>query len=162
MERSRTVAGSPVRDAAATWAALTDLIAATLVVSEDLDGATIHNECEGVAATMSAIVAANCLQEDRLTLVAAPVYARLYVATGGNAFDAEADERLDAIPGGRTAVDWMVYVDPPPLLVDTAAAGLALAKHFVVGKAPKYIDDSDTKSAGFSVDLDALRGVDLR
>jgi len=156
MERHRTIAGSPVRSSTETWDALTDLIVATLDASSNIDAASVRNECEGVAATLSTIIAADCLGDDRLTLVADPVHAHLHVATGVDAFDAERDERLDAIPGGATATRWRVYVDPPALLDRIVKDGLSTADHFVIGRAPKPTE-STAAARKLTVDLDALK-----
>jgi len=161
MERTRTIAGSPVRSSTATWTAVTELIVATLDVSPHLDGESIRAECDRIAGAMSAVIAANGLQGDGLTLVADPVHLHLLVATGNDAFSAEADERLDAVPGGTTATDWTLYVVPPALLEATVNEAAAGASHVKLGPPPAP-QSSKAQSAGFKIDLDAFRGADLR
>lgn len=161
MERTRTIAGSPVRSSSATWTALTDLVVATLEVSPHLDGKSVRAECDRIAGAMSAVIAANGLRGDGLTLVADPVFLHLRVAMGSDAFTAEADERLDAVPGGTTATDWSLYVVPPALLEATVNEAAAGASHVKLGPPPAP-QSSKAQSAGFEIDLDAFRGADLR
>lgn len=160
MERRRTIAGSPVRSAEDSWAALTELIVATVAGSPGIDAGDVRTECETAAPGMTVAIAAGRLEEDRLTLVADPVYAHLYVATGAGAFDAQDDERLDAVVGGATATDWCLYVDPPDLATSSVKAGLAGSPHFVVGQAPAHSIQSD-RSASAAIDLAAFKEIEI-
>lgn len=160
MERRRTIAGSPVRSAEDTWAALTELIVATVAASPTVDAADAQAECEAAAPAMTVAIAAGRMDEDRLTLVAGPVYAHLYIATGAEAFDAQVDERLDAVVGGTTATDWCLYVDPPDLASSSVKAGLAGSTHLVVGQAPAHSSESD-RSASASIDLGAFKRIEI-
>ena len=161
MERRRTIAGSPVRSASVTWASASGLIVATLSSSGQISDVDVAAECAAAAPTMELLIANDYLADERLTLVAAPVHLHILVATGTAAFDAEGDERLEAVPGGTTATGWRVYVDPPSSLKALVEDGLAGVQHFATGKAPAP-DEAAKSASSVAIDLTAFERLEVR
>lgn len=156
MERHRTVAGSPVRTAAATWSALTALVVACLEPSPDIDTAEVSAEFASAAPAGTALIAGDYLTGERFTIIAGTMRLHIDVATGADAIDTEVDERLDAVPGAATATSWNVYIDAPGTLANTVSKVLAPLTHFHSGAAPAVSDTSSGRTSGITIDLDAL------
>lgn len=161
MERRRTIAGSPIRSASETWLALTEIISSSLESSREIDEDAVRAECVAAGPAMCALIANGYLTEDRLTLVASPIYLHLYVATGDKAFNALDDEQIDAVPGGTAASTWAVYVDPPSTLSDLVSTSLAALPHFHASKAPAHAEAAKAASTVL-VDLDAFSRMELQ
>jgi hypothetical protein len=157
MERHRTLAGSPVRSASATWAALTDMIVASLEVSEHIDGSEVRTECEAVGEAISAVIAGGYLATDRLVLVADPMYVHFTVANGNAAFAAEEDEQVAAVPGGRNAAKWQLYIDAPDTLIGLLGDATTATPHITCGTAPAYSAKAASHVVG--VDFNAMRNM---
>lgn len=153
MARHRDIAASPVRTAAEAWAIIRELIAITLDRSDEIDGDDVRRALDGAAPAGTALVAAGYTGTADITVVAAPLHLTIRTVSGTDAFKAEEDENLNAVPGAATAQDWMVYLPSPAglaALVEDVAAGSA---HLSADPPPS--DASDAKSS-------ATTTVDLR
>src|SRR5262245_15138571 len=121
MERQRTVAGPPARTSGEAWTVITDLVVASLDKSPSINGGVVRRQFEDAAPAGLALVAGGYLTGKRLTIVAGSLYLHIDVASGGDAFAAEADERPAAVPGAAAADTWSVFIDPPMALAKTIA-----------------------------------------
>lgn len=162
MERHRTVAGAPVRTATATWSAITALVIACLEPSPDIDTTEVSAEFAAAAPAGTSLIAGGYLTGARFTVIAGTMRLHIDVATGAEAFDTEADERLDAVPGAAIATSWTVYIDAPGTLTNIVSKVLAPLTHFHSGTAPAVTDTSSGRTSGITIDLDALARLGSR
>jgi len=113
MDRNREIAGSPVRTAGETWTTITELVAATLDWSPNIDGHDVRRTLNAVGAAGRALVAAGKLNTQPLTLVVASLRLAIRTVSGEDAFRALDDENPNPVPGAATATDWVLHIPRP-------------------------------------------------
>lgn len=146
MQRTRKIAGTPVRPAADAWATVKTLLADTLERSREVpDGsvATALGPLDGLAST---IAASGATADAPFTMIAGDLHLEIYIVRGDDAFTIE--ENLAPVPGGASApVTWVLYIQPPAHLVDAVATAVDDAEHLKVGK-PSMTEEKSQTAAG--------------
>ncbi|KAF0957736.1 hypothetical protein [Rhodococcus sp. T7] len=157
MQRSRTIAGSPVRTAAEAWGVVVQLVADTIEKSSEVPEGSVAaslNEIQGIGA---ALVAGGHLDSSPLVLVDESLYVCIRIVRGDNAFTL--DETLDPIPGGASATaKWLLYIPAPAHLADHLRSAAASSDHVSTAAAPAYQEKAQAALSA-SIDHDALRGL---
>jgi hypothetical protein len=154
MLRRRHIAASPVRKAAATWTAITDLAAVTFERSDAIHEADVRELFEAIAPAGCALVAGGHLDRCPLTLVAPPLHLEIGTVSGEQAFRTLDAENVNPVPGAATSVAWMLYVPCPDGLA-------ALIDQVILGHVHVSTDDPPpperTNSAATSAEIDLSR-----
>lgn len=155
MLRHREIAASPARTAAATWTAITDLVAITLDRSNTIDGTAVQREFEAMAPAGRALVAAGHLDREQLTLVAPPLHLTVGTVSGEQALRELDEENANPVPGAATATTWTVYLPRPDglaTLIDDVIAGL----DHVSTDSPPASDQDNAAPSKSNIDLGRL------
>jgi hypothetical protein len=153
--RHRDIAASPVRTAAETWTAISNLIASTLDRSPNFSSAHVAAHVESAAPAGRALVAAGYLDRSNLTLIAGPLRLTIKTVSGETAFRALEDENPNPVPGAATCDAWMLYLPTPPGLATLVTEVAAEAEHISSDDPPSDVDATDTKAAAV-IDLRRL------
>lgn len=156
MQRHRSIAGSPLRDATQAWSTLVDLVATTLAKSPHLDEVSVRTELAATDEIGPRLVAGGHLAETPLVLVAENLEVRITVASGAEAFAVE--ENLAPVPGGGTAKEWRLHLPTPPTLAAAIDTAVAASPHLTTDAPLK----AATKAAAAIdlIDLEALARLD--
>jgi hypothetical protein len=133
MERTRKIAGTPLRSAAESWATVKTLLADTLERSSEIPNGSVAAALIPLDGPASSLVASGAAAVAPFTLIAGDLYLDVYVVRGDAAFTVE--ENLAPVPGGASAPNtWALYIQPPTHLVGMVTAAVDGAEHLRVGK----------------------------
>lgn len=128
MNRNRAIASSPVRTAAATWQAITELAVVTLDRSPEIDGSDVSRTFDTIKAAGCALVAAGYTDDRPLVIDAPPLQLTIRTVSGVEAFGALDDENSNPVPGAATSDAWTLHLPRPEglaALVDEVASGVS-------------------------------------
>lgn len=154
MNRSRRIAGTPVRSGFDSWAALVDVLTASLETSPNIPTGTVPPELARLDGLGPALAGGGHLDTTAIVLVADPLHVSFTIVTGGAAFDA--DDAGTIVPGSASAAaDWRLYVpkvDPFTPALEAAAKG---SGHLQIGNPPDVKKNERAASGG--IDLDMIR-----
>ena len=156
MKRERAITGTPVRSGFDSWAALVDVIVASLESSSNIRSGSVAPELARLDGLGPALAGGGYLESDPVVLVADPLHVSFKILTGAAAFAASDSEAV--IPGsGTAAAAWCLYL--PKIATFAAAVEEAVndSAHLELGPAPEPKDEA-VKSA-VALDLDALRNL---
>ncbi|NCL78247.1 hypothetical protein AIIKEEIJ_06223 [Rhodococcus sp. YH1] len=157
MQRSRTIAGSPVRTAADAWSRVVQLLADTLERSSAVPEGSVAASLDKLQGIGSALAAGGYLDQVPLVLVDDGMYVSIRIVRGDNAFTVE--ENLDPIPGGASATNgWMLHIPSPDHLEGALESAAADNEHVSTAPAPTYQAQARTPSTA-TIDATALRRV---
>ena len=123
MQRRRTIAAAPERQASETWGVISGLVADTLDRSPSITRDEVAAAMAAAAPAGRMLVAAGHLDTHPLVLVAGPVHLSITTASGVAA--TTLDENLQPVPGAATATVWTVYLPTPDPLGDAVRAVVA-------------------------------------
>ena len=158
MERHRTIAASPVRNAAEAWEVVTTLVADTLERSPDVPAGSVVAELAALEGLGSALIAGGHLESKGLVLCDAGLHVTVTVVTADAALGVQ--ENLNPVPGGAGATDgWILHIPLPGALDTWVEAAVKRSSHLSVEPPPKSAPAAKAKKgeAGSAIDLDALR-----
>jgi hypothetical protein len=155
MLRHRQVAASPRRSSSETWTAIASMIVDTLDRSPSIDDVDIENTLTVAAPIGRMLVAGGHLEKHPIVVVADPLHISITTISGGGALDL--DEKLDPVPGGAAATEWMIYLPTPDPHGDAVRAVVKDSPHLSADDPPSTASPSAAKSteAGL-LDMDAL------
>ncbi|MCJ0907026.1 hypothetical protein [Rhodococcus sp. ARC_M6] len=157
MQRTRLIAGSPVRTASDAWTVVVQLLSDTLERSNAVSPGSVAAALTDVRGIGSALTAAGHLDETPLVLVDEGLYVSIRIVRGDNAFTLE--EILDPIPGGVTATDdWVLHMTAPDHLAEHLSSAAAGSDHISTAAAPAYQEKAH-EAMSLSIDHDALRRI---
>ena len=157
MERQRTIAGSPIRNAAEAWGVVVTLIAKTLERSPDVAAGSVAGELAVLNGLGPALIAGGHLESGGLVLCDVGLHLTVRVVTADAAL--AVSENLNPVPGGGSATsEWMLHVPLPGALDKSVAGAAKRSSHLTVDAPPKSAPAVQGKRAtGSAIDLDALR-----
>lgn len=152
MQRTRQLAGPPVRSASAAWGVLTELVADTLSLSRLVTAEDVRTGLAPLAGIGPALIAGGHLKTSPIVVVSGDLHLSITVATSDAAGNVE--ENLNPVPGGAGADEsWMAYLPVPPTLAAVVTAASGKSSHLSVSPPPKA-EAASTKEA--LIDLSAL------
>lgn len=157
MKRHRDIAAAPQRGAAATWEAITCLIAHTLSRSASINRTDVETAMRAAAPVGRHLVAGGHLDRQPLTLIAEPVYCTISTVSGTAALSLE--ENLNPIPGGASAETFMIYLPAPAVMAQAVQDAAKTSPHLSADAPPEPAGEATAARAGAGVgviDLDAL------
>lgn len=157
MKRHRDVAAAPQRGAAATWEAITYLVADTLGRSASISRTDVETAMRAAAPVGRHLVAGGHLDRQPLMLIAEPVYCTISTVSGTAALSLE--ENLNPIPGGASAETFMIYLPAPVVLAQEVKNAAKTSPHLSADAPPEPAGEATAARAGAGVgviDLDAL------
>lgn len=157
MQRHRDIAAAPQRGAAATWEAITRLIADTLGRSAVINRTDVETAMRAAAPVGRHLVAGGHLDRQPLTLIAEPVYCTISTVSGTAALSLE--ENLNPIPGGASAETFTIYLPAPAVLAQAVKDAAKASPHLSADAPPEPAGEATPARAGARVDvidLDAL------
>ncbi len=152
MQRHRTIAASPARNAAEAWQTIRGLVDDTLERRSSVDRADVDVELTVLDQLARMLISAGHLEKNPLVLVAGGLWLEIGTVSGGKALTLE--ENLNPVPGGADATDWRLHVpqvEPMAKLARTTVKGHA---HLSADEAVQPTESAAKTAA--SVDLDAL------
>lgn len=155
MARHRDVASSPVRTAADTWGVIGELISVTLDRSDDIDGDDVRRVLADATPAGTALVAADYTGSADITVVAGPLYLTIRTVAGADAFETEADENHNPVPGAATAKDWTVYLPNPAGLASLVEDVAAASEHLSTDSPPAEAPNASSSTSA-TIDLRRL------
>ena len=158
MKRHRTIAASPVRNAAEAWRVVTALIANTLERSPEVAAGSVAGELAMLDGLGPALIAGGHLESKGLVLCDVGLHLTILVVTADAAL--AVDENLNPVPGGAGATDgWMLHIPLPGALDASVVAAAARSSHLTVEKPPESAPAAkkENREAGLAIDLEALR-----
>jgi hypothetical protein len=133
MQRTRRIAGTPVRSAADAWTTVKALLSDTLERSSEIPDGSVTTALVPLDGLASAIAASGAAADAPFTVIAGDLHLDIYIVRGDDAFSVE--ENLVPVPGGSSAPStWLLYIQPPAHLRDTLTAVVDGAQHLKVGK----------------------------
>jgi hypothetical protein len=154
--RRRDIASTPVRTAAGTWEAITDLITVTLERAPKVAASDVRAACDSIGDAGRALVAGGHLDRSPLTVIASTLYLMVGTVSGDAAFQALDDENPNPVPGAGTAETWTVYLPRPnqlAALVDECTDGVA---HVSTAAPPTEKSSPVTTKSAATIDLRRL------
>lgn len=161
MQRRKDIAGTPSRTPADAWAAIAELVTATLDRSNSIDTTTVGQAMEQLRPAGVALIAAGHLSRQPLTVVAAPLTLDIWVVSGEAALELADTEDLAPVRGAATATVWTIHLPRPDGLaalidevtdaVDPATTATATTRATASGQAA-----APTTTTGDVVDLRRL------
>jgi hypothetical protein len=152
VQRTRKIAGTPVRSAADAWTTVKTLLSDTLERSSEIPDGSVATALVPLDGLASAIAASGAAADAPFTAIAGVLLLVIYIVRGDDAFTIE--ENLAPVPGGASAPStWLLYIQPPAHLRDTAIAVVDDAEHLKVGK----LSTTDAKSETVAGTAAALR-----
>jgi hypothetical protein len=157
VQRHRDIAAAPQRGAAATWEAITRLIADTLGRSAVINRTDVETAMRAAAPVGRHLVAGGHLDRQPLTLIAEPVYCTISTVSGTAALSLE--ENLNPIPGGASAETFTIYLPAPAVLAQAVKDAAKASPHLSADAPPEPAGEATPARAGARVDvidLDAL------
>ncbi|MGH3950029.1 MAG: hypothetical protein ACRDSE_13040 [Pseudonocardiaceae bacterium] len=156
MLRYRTIAGSPLRSATATWTTISTLVADTLDRSPVISRDAVEKVFETATGLGRQLVAGGHLEGHDLVVVAAPVHLAIRTASGAAAINL--DENLNPVPGGASATEWMVYLPTPDPVGQTVRELADRVAHLSAEPAPTNAATpaAPTNGHGAAIDLTAV------
>jgi hypothetical protein len=131
MQRHREIAAAPCRASAATWQAITDLVADTLDRSPHLARADVETVMLTARIAGLPLVAGGHLDTHPITLVAGSVNCTIGTVSGTAALSLE--ENLSAIPGAAAATGFTVHLPITDPLADLIRATARRSPHLSSG-----------------------------
>ena len=152
MQRRRTIAASPERNAAEAWQVIRELVGDTLERSPSIDVAEVDVELQTLGQLARMLISAGHLEKHPLVLVTGDLWLEIVTVSGSTALTLE--ENLNPVPGGAAATDWRLHVpqvEPMAKLARTTVKGY---QHLSADE-PVELTGPSAKSAAL-VDLDAL------
>ena len=158
MKRHRTIAASPVRNAAEAWRVVTALIANTLERSPKVAAGSVTGELAMLDGLGPALIAGGHLESKGLVLCDVGLHLTILVVTADAAF--AVDENLNPVPGGAGATDgWMLHVPLPGALDASVVAAVERSSHLTVEEPPESAPAAKEEKRGTesAIDLEALR-----
>lgn len=153
MQRRRTIAASPERNAAEAWRVIRELVGDTLERCSSIDRAEVDAELEALGQLARMLISAGHLEKHPLVLVAGEVWLEIVTVSGSAALALE--ENLNPVPGAAAATDWRLHVpqvEPTAKLARTTVKG---HQHLSAHEPSELTESSATSAA--RVDLDALK-----
>lgn len=163
MKRHRTIAASPVRNAAEAWRVATTLIANTLECSPNVAAGSVASELAVLDGLGPALIAGGHLESKGLVLCDVGLHVTILVVAADAALSVE--ENLNPVPGGVGAThDWMLHIPLPGALNASVAAAVARSSHLTVEKPPESLPAAkeEKRGARSAIDLEALRKESMR
>jgi len=159
VQRTRKIAGTPVRPAADAWATVKTLLSDTLERSSEVPDGSVATALAPLDGLASTIAASGAAADAPFTAIAGDLRLAIYIVRGDDAFTIE--ENLAPVPGGASAPGtWLLYIQPPAHLVDAVKAVVDSAEHLKVGKSPTTEPRLPTvagKAAVLTINESALR-----
>ena len=156
MERHRTVAASPVRNAVDAWQVVRTLLAETLERSPNVPAGSVGEELSVLDGLGPALIAGGHLESKGLVLCDVGLHLTVTVQTADAALGVT--ENLNPVPGGASATKgWMLYLPLPGPLDASVEAAAKRSVHLSVEPPPKSAPTSKKVQAASAIDLDALR-----
>lgn len=159
MQRTRKIAGTPVRPAADAWATVKTLLSDTLERSSEIPDGSVATALAPLDGLASTVAASGAAADAPFTVIAGDLHLEIYIVRGDDAFTIE--ENLAPVPGGASAPStWLLYIQPPSHLVDAIKAVADSAEHVTVDKPPTTEAKSQTvagTSAALRINEPALR-----
>ena len=160
MERHRTIAASPVRNAVEAWQVVAALLADTLERSSAVAEGSVREELSALDGLGPALIAGGHLESKGLVLCDIGLHVTVTVLTAEAALGVT--ENLNPIPGGVSATDaWMLYLPLPGALNASVEAAAKRSAHLSVEPPPKSAPAAKRSEAA-AIDLDALRRASSR
>jgi hypothetical protein len=111
MLRHRVIAAAPARPATQTWQTITRLIADTLDRSSSIDRSDVMAALNKAEPAGLMLIAGGHLEQQPLTLVAAPIHLEITTVSGVDAL--REDEDVEPVVGGASATGWHLYFPTP-------------------------------------------------
>jgi hypothetical protein len=159
VQRTRRIAGTPVRSAADAWATVKTLLTDTLERSSEISDGSVATTLAALDGLAPAIAASGASADNPFTLIADDLHLDLYIVRGDDAFTIE--ENLAPVPDGASAPStWTLYLRPPSHLVDAVTAVVDGSEHLKVNKpsATKATSQTVARSTGIpTINESALR-----
>lgn len=156
MQRSRTIAGSPLRSAGEAWKTIVTLIESTLERSPNVPNGSVKEHLLTASGLGVAMTASGALDTHPLVLIAGDLELTIMVKSYDSAF--LVDENLDPVPGGAQApANWVLHIPAVGLFADAAAEAAEGSTHLSSGPPKQTPPSTDVKSSNSAMDLDAFR-----
>ena len=158
MQRQRTFAAAPKRNAQAAWEVVVDLLSRTLELSPDVPAGSVAQGLAPLAGLGPALIAGGHLESKGLVLVDIGMHVTIFVKTADAALAVE--ENFNAVPGGADATDgWVLHVPRVGALDSSVEAAASRSLHLSVDPPPKSAPKSSRAddSRGSLIDLEAFR-----
>jgi hypothetical protein len=154
MQRHRQVAAAPERPASETWDVIAKLVVDTLERSPKIEAKDVASVMQAAAPAGRMLIAGGHLDRCPMVVVAEPVHVSITTVSGTDATTLE--ENLEAVPGGATAVDWMIYLPTPDPLGKTVRSIAVACAHLSADDPPLESEPTKSSVSANLVDLDAF------
>jgi hypothetical protein len=150
VQRTRKIAGTPVRSAADAWSTVKTLLTDTLERSSEIPDGSVACALAPLDGLASAIAASGAAAAAPFAVIAGDLHLDIYIVRGDDAFAIEED--LGPVPGGASAPStWVLYIQPPTHLVDATTTVVDGTEHLEVGK-PSTTEAKSRTAAGTATD----------
>ena len=157
MERTRAIAGAPIRSAGEAWQVIATLLTDTLERSPAVAAGSVAAALAPLKGLAPALIAGGHLEKKGLVLVDGDMHVTILVMTADAALAVE--ENLNPLPGGATATDdWKLYLPTVEPLKTSISAAVKNSKHLSAATPPAAASANEELARRSSpIDVDRLR-----